>query len=158
MAFAYGDEGMTDKALELMDKTDELECDHIQMDVIRGHILLANDKIREAERYFRKAVSESDAPNQTLMRVIVSVYDNKYVEAAYTLFKKYFLAVGTEGDEGYAYMALCCYDLKKNDEFLSYLKTACERNPQECRLVLSHIFPENMEPKEYYNYIKDRMQ
>ena len=94
LAFAYGDEGMTDKALELMDKTDELECDHIQMDVIRGHILLANDKIREAERYFRKAVSESDAPNQTLMRVIVSVYDNKYVEAAYTLFKKYFLAFG----------------------------------------------------------------
>ncbi|MCR5678693.1 MAG: tetratricopeptide repeat protein [Prevotella sp.] len=158
LAFAYGDEGMTDKALELIDKTDNLDCDHTQMDVIRGHILLANDKIREAERYFRKAVTESDDPNQTLMRVIVSVYDNKYVEAAHTLFKRYFLAVGTVADEGYAYMALCCYDLKKYDEFLSYLKTACERNPQECRMVLSQIFPEDVEPKDYYNYIKDKLK
>ncbi len=60
-------------------------------------------------------------------------------------------------DDGYAYMALTCYDLKRYDEFLDYLKTACERNPRECQIALAHLFPDDVEPKDYYNYIKERM-
>jgi hypothetical protein len=49
-------------------------------------------------------------------------------------------------------MALCCNDLKKDDEFLYYLKKACECNPEEAKAVLGEFFPEDMAPKDYYDY------
>ena len=51
-------------------------------------------------------------------------------------------------------MALCCYDLKRYDEFLEYLQKALKLNPQEARLVLSHLFPDGMKPEEYYEHMK----
>jgi hypothetical protein len=87
----------------------------------------------------------------------VSLYDNKYVDGAYQMFKKYFVIAPADNTEGYAYMALCCYDLKKNKEFLQYLKTACEVNPKECKLVLRHLFPEDVAPEDYYQYIGKKM-
>ena len=59
--------------------------------------------------------------------------------------------------DGYAYMALCCYEMKLYTEFLDYLKKACERNPKECKLVLSHIFPNEIEPKNYYAFLQGKM-
>lgn len=158
LAFANSELGNYDKALEWIDRTEQLDCDHIQALVIKGHVMLTAGKIRQAEACFRKAVIESDNPNLTLLRIIVSLYDNKYVEASYALFKKYFRVVPEGHTDGYAYMALCCYDLKKYDEFLYYLKQACKLNPKECKLVLAHLFPDNVEPQDYYNYIKERMK
>jgi hypothetical protein len=55
-------------------------------------------------------------------------------------------------------MALCCYDMKRYDEFLTYLKRACEVNPRECRNALCHLFPEHIRPEDYYEYIKDKIK
>lgn len=158
LAFAYSEQGECDKAMELLNRTDVLDCDHTQLQVIKGHVLLADGRVEKAEECYRKAIIHSDQPNQTLLRVIVSIYDNHYLETAYKLFNKYFSIVGTRVEEGYAYMALCCYDLKRNEEFLNYLKIACERNPKECRQVLGHLFPEDMEPEEYYSYIINKLK
>ena len=167
-SFAYGELGDIDQALACLDKTDTLDCDHIGIMVIKGHVLLSAGRVEEAEQMFRNAIRESEheiddeKPGwnsaRTLMRVIVSLYDNKYVEAAYKMFRKFFDMVDRDFDEGYAYMALCCFDLEKYDEFLKYLKKACQRNPKECRLVLSQLFPEDMEPEHYYDYIKGKMK
>jgi tetratricopeptide (TPR) repeat protein len=73
------------------------------------------------------------------------------------MFVKFFSYVGDDWNEGYSYMALCCYDLKRYDEFLGFLKKACKLNPQEARLVLSHLFPEDMKPDEYYEYMKSKI-
>ena len=157
LAFAYSEKSDEKKALEMLDMADEYDSDKVQTLVVRGHILLSAGDVKKAQHYFRQAVVKSDEPNMTLLRIIVSVYDNHYLDAAYHLLQKYFRMVGPDCRDGYAYMALCCYDLKHYDEFLSYLKMACERNPQECRTALEHIFPEDVDPKDYYNYIKDRM-
>lgn len=158
LAFAYSEQGECDKAVELIERTNAFDCDHDQLQVVKGHVLLAAGRTEEAEKCYRQAIINSDQPNQTLLRVIVSIYDNHYLETAYKLFKKYFNIVGENTEDGYAYMALCCYDLKRSDEFLYYLKIACERNPKECRQVMSHLFPDDMEPQEYYNYIKKQMR
>ena len=157
MAFAYSEEGDTEEALSMLDLADSHDADEIQTQVVRGHIMLATGQLRRAQHYFRQAVAASENPNQTLLRIIVSIYDNHYLEAAYNLFKKYFKVLPANCDDGYAYMALTCYDLKRYDEFLDYLKTACERNPRECQIALAHLFPDDVEPKDYYNYIKERM-
>ena len=92
------------------------------------------------------------------MRIIVSFYDNRYLDAAYALFQKYFRVVPEDQKDGFAYMALCCYELGRHAEFLKYLKKACHVNPKECRLVLSQLFPEDIEPKDYYGYISEKMK
>ena len=158
LAFAYSEKNDEKKALEMLDMADEYDSDKVQTLVVRGHILLSAGKVKEAQHFFRQAVVMSDDPNQTLLRIIVSVYDNHYLDGAYNLFKKYFRMVGDDYTHGYAYMALCCYDLKRFDEFLSYLKIACEHNPQECKTALGHIFPEDLQPEEYYTYIGNKMQ
>ena len=163
LAFALSEQKEFDKAIEMLNKTDDADCDHIHIHVIKGHVLLAAERLEEAEKMFHQAISMSDDPRQTLLRVIVSFYDNKYLLAAYKLFKNYFAYYGNNHEgtpltEGYAYMALCCYDLQYHDEFLENLKKACEINPEECQQVLSHLFPKEMKPEEYYNYIKDKLQ
>ena len=65
--------------------------------------------------------------------------------------------VGPDYDEGYAYMALCCWDLNKPKEFMKYLEEAVRRNPQEAGIVLSSLFPEGMEPKDYTQFMKDKL-
>ena len=158
LSFAYSEKGETDLALEYLDKTKTLDCDHVGILVIKGHTLLAAGRVQEAEKQFREAIVASEDPNQTLLRVIVSLYDSRYLDAAYLMFKKYFKMVPADHNDGYAYMALCCYDRKNYDEFLHYLKTACQRNPKECRLVLGHLFPSDMNPEDYYDYIKKQMK
>ena len=86
---------------------------------------------------------------------------NKYVEAAYTMFKKFFSVVNEldpDFNRGHAYMALCCYDLGKNDEFLEYLQKSVEMNPHEAKLVLGFLFPQGMEPSEYAKYMETRIK
>lgn len=157
-AFTYSELKQPDVALSYIDKTDTLDCDHIDMQVIKGHILLANDRIDKAELMFKKAIFDSGNAPRTLLRIIVSLYDNHYVNATYKMFHKFFKYVGNEWNEGYSYMALCCWDMKRFPEFLNYLKMACEKNPSEARLVLARLFPEDMKPEKYYDYMLERLK
>ena len=158
LAFVYNELKMPETALYYIDKTETQPCDHNDMMVIRGHILLNNGRVEEAQETFKEALKASGFASQTLMRIIVSVYDNHYVESAYKMFLKYFKIIDDDCTEGYAYMALCCHDLLRFDEYLSYLKEACQRNPQEAKLVLSHLFPEGLKPEEYYEYAKNNQK
>lgn len=158
LAFAYSEDDNTAMAMKMLDQADENGADKVQTLVVRGHIMLDAGDIASAKRHFHDAMAHSDTPSPTLLRIIVSIYDNHYVEEAYKLFRYYFRMISDDCGDGYAYMALCCYDLKHYDEFLHYLKIACVVNQQECQTALAHIFPEGIEPKDYYNYIKERMK
>jgi tetratricopeptide (TPR) repeat protein len=158
LAFAYSEMKMLDTALFYIGQTDTLDCNHSDINVIKGHILLANGCPSEAEQVFRQALEQSDDSMTTLLRIIVSLFDNQYNEAAYNMFHKLFAICPNDWKDGYAYMALCCYNLKRYDEFLTYLKKACEINPHETSTVISHLFPEGMKPQDYYQYIKDKMK
>ena len=126
------------------------------MEVIRGHILLSNNQAKEAEFAFKKALRLSDNAPKTMLRIIVSLYDNQYLHTCYTLFKKFFMTISSDWTDGYSYMALCCLDLKKHDEFLYYLVQAVKRNPKEARTVLGGLFPEGTLPEEYIAYISNQ--
>lgn len=161
LAFAYAENKEPDKALEVMDQAEAMEYDLVQILLIRGHIFLNAEKLDEAKEAFGKAIRMSDSRKQTLLRVIVSFYDNRYVQGAYAFLQRFLTHYDEEEEgkntEGYAYMALCCYELKKYDEFLSYLKKACEVNPAECRIAVGNMFPEDVKPEDYYQYVKDKL-
>ena len=158
LAFAYSELKQPETALYYIDKTENLDCDHIDMEVIRGHILVANKRLREAEIVFKNVILDSGNAPKTMLRVMVSLYDNRYVSASYKLFKKFFNFVDDDWNEGYSYMALCCWDIKHYDEFIDYLKKAVEKNPKEAKMVLGHLFPIGMKVTEYQQFIEESLK
>ena len=94
-----------------------------------------------------------------ILRIIISLYDNRYVKACYKLFKTFYKFIaGNNFEYGYSYMALCCWELGHHEEFLHYLRMAVERNPYEAGLVLSNLFPEDMDIKEYLQYAESHLK
>ena len=158
LGFAYSDLHMPETAIYYLDKTDELDCDHIDMKVVKGHVLLANEQFDEAEKKFREAIIESNSDPKIFLRIIVSAYDNHYVKATYQMLSNYLSSYGDRVVDGYAYMALCCWDLKKYDECIDYLKKAITINPDEARQVLSDLFPPELELKDYKSYLLDKIK
>ena len=159
LGFVYSELHKPDTALYYLDQTDKLEgVDQVDMMVVKGHVLMANNRVDEAEKLFSRAVKESGNSPRVMLRVIVSLYDNRYTEAAFNMFHRYFDFVDNDWNEGYSYMALCCWELREYTEFLKYLKEAVERNPKEARLVLDHLFPEGMEPKDYVGFIMEKLK
>ena len=157
MAFCYSSMRQPDKAIELLDKTEGLPCDHIDMLVVKGHILLENDDVKRAEQTFKQAISESNAAPGVMLRIMVSLYDNRYLAACYRMFKIFFPMLydaNPDFHDGYSYMALCCYDMGKDKEFMKYLKLAVENNPREAKLALGFLFPEDMDTGQYYEYME----
>jgi len=157
IAFGYNELHDPDKALYYLEKTRQLECDHSNIEIIRGHILLSNKRLDEAAEAFRIALTQSENAPRTMLRIIVSLYDNQYTNTSYTFFKRLFSETKENWNEGYSYMALCCRDLGKDKEFIHYLKLAAEKNPKEAKTVLGSMFPEGMEPREYYDYLSNKL-
>ncbi len=153
LAFGYSDLHKPDTALYYLDQTANLDCDHVNIEIIKGHILLSNKRFDEAQEMFKNALNISKGSPKTFFRIIVSLYDNQYVSTAYIMLKHFLQPMPEDWNDGYSYMALCCLDLGKEEEFLQYLKKAVEKNPQEAKLVLKDIFPEGTEPKDYYQYM-----
>jgi tetratricopeptide (TPR) repeat protein len=158
MAFVYCELKMPETAIYYINKTKYLDCNHNDMEVIRGHILLANNRLDEAGEAFEHALSNSGNAPKTMLRIIVSLYDNQHLNDTYRLFKKYFDYVGDDWNEGYSYMALCCKDLHKAEEFLHYLELATEKNPKEAKFVLGHLFPKDLPVNEYMDYIRNKIK
>lgn len=161
LAFCYSSMKQPSKALEMIDVAMELPGDTTDLLVIRGHILLENGMLEEAEETFKKAIRQSDNSPSVLLRIIVSLYDNRYVSSSYEMFKKFFDVVkeyAPDFNKGHAYMALCCYDLGKSDEFMEYLQKSVEMNPREAKIVLGFLFPQGMEPSEYVKYMEARIK
>ena len=160
LAFCYGSKKELTKALEMIDAAIKLSSDTTDLLVIRGHILLACDRADEAEKSFKKALRKSDNAPAIMLRIIVSLYDNRYVNSSYEMFKDFFEVVRElepDFNKGDAYMALCCWDLRKKDEFMEYLQKSVERNPREAKLVLGFLFPPSVEPSEYVTYMEQQL-
>jgi len=152
LAFAYSELHKPETALYYIDQTIDLDCDHVNMEIIRGHVLLADDKVEEAQEIFKRALTMTKDTSKTFFRIIVSLYDNQYIWASYHMLKGFLQKTSKEWKDGFSYMALCCMDLGKTEEFLKYMKMATDRNPKEAKQVLGHLFPEGTDPKDYTQY------
>ncbi|MGN0068274.1 MAG: tetratricopeptide repeat protein [Prevotella sp.] len=143
-----------DKALYYVDKAYELaESEKNELLILKGYLLLEHDLTKEAYSCFLKAMAASRNSASIVLRIAVCFYDCGHLKTAYRIFKYLLHTDKRENeDEGYAYMAACCKMMEKQDEYLEYLKTACERNPHEARMVFSDSFPPGIDPIDYYDY------
>jgi len=160
LAFCYSALKQPNKALEMIDKTEDLTDDHNNFLVIKGHIMMENGLVEGAEKVWKKALIDSNFSSTTLLRIIVSLYDNHYLKPAYNMLKKYCDSSSEDVDfpsEGYSYMALFCHDLGYKEEFLKYLSIAVEKDPQQARTILGPLFPPNTDVNDYYNYMTHQL-
>lgn len=152
LAFTLSRLGYLDSALAYVDKTDRIDCDHNEMMVLRGHLLLEHGRLAEAQACFANAVSESGSSPHIFLRIAISVFDNGYTQLAYRMLSILKRSTGNKLTEGYSYLAACCKELGKREEYLENLKKACQMSPAEARNVLGDYFPEHLGPEEYYDY------
>jgi len=122
--------------------------------VFKGHFALQRNDIDEGVNCFREAARLAGDDKSTLLRMAVSILDNGYNVTAFLFLKTLLIPEDEDCDFGYAYLALCAYDLDRKDDFIEYTEIAVRRNPSEAQLVLSEIFPEGMDVADYVNYLK----
>lgn len=154
LAFTLSRLGFLDAALSYVDKTDQLDCDHNEMMVLRGHLLLEHGQLAEAQTCFGYAVKESGGSPHIFLRIAISVFDNGYLQLAYKMLSILKKSSGNKLQEGYSYLAACCKELGKQNEYMENLRLACHHSPAEARNVLGDYFPEELPPEEYYDYEK----
>ncbi len=152
LAFCFCKAGNTDDALAYIDKTQTVPCNHNEMLVVKGYVLLSGNRIEEATQCFSKAMTQSGGANTVMMRIAMALYDNNYIDMAYNLLGELMEKNDHQLNYGYAYLAVCAHDLGKREEYLRYLKTAVERDPMEAKTILGPLFPDDMEPEDFYQY------
>jgi len=151
-AFALCRLGRMKECLAVLDKASLLDCDQNEMLVYKGSLLLGCGYHEEAKKYFIRAIKDSGYSPKVFMDIATIVYESGDIEVAYKMFKALFSS-HVNWTDGYAYLAACCYDLGKQHEFLENLEKAVEYSPKEAKLLLGKLFPDGMEPKDYYNYM-----
>ncbi len=156
LAFAYSQQGKIAEAMEAIDKMERLPESNVdEITVLRGHVYLENQHPDEAQDFFRQAVEHSIYSPIILLRVAISLYDNNYIQVAYNILTGLTPSDFQKIPQAYAYLSICAYDLGLHQEYLNYLKTAAEKAPSETASILGFLFPEGMEPSDYYSYAKN---
>ncbi|MFZ1236466.1 MAG: tetratricopeptide repeat protein [Prevotella sp.] len=157
IAFTLSRLGHLDQALDYVLKKGQLPNDNMcDTLLLKGHILLENDQLEQAETSFQEAVRQSNNSPDTFLQIAISVYDCGYLEQAYKLFKAFFSSCDEKNIDGYSYMAICCKELGKSDEYLENAKKACNLNPIEAKMVMGSLFPPDLNPDNYYEYLKEQ--
>lgn len=140
LAFTLSRLGKFEEAINYVDKTKDLDCDHDEMNVLKGHILLENDHMEEANVCFNKAIEHSKSAPYIILRIAISLYDNNIIPLAYRLLRNmYDNNKDTTFYEGYPYLAKCCHDLGYMKEFEKYKKLALKLAPQQAGLILGNL-------------------
>jgi|LAHS01.1.fsa_nt_gb tetratricopeptide (TPR) repeat protein len=146
-----------DKALEYVDKAErEPNSNQEELMVLRGHLYAEHGKQKEAAKWFSKAVRHSHEDPVIMYKIAISLFESGYLKATYRILKLIFETVGDDWDTGWSYYAVCCKELNLTEEFMKAVKRAIEVNPQEAKAVLGDMFPDDLQPKDYYKYLKNK--
>lgn len=123
--------------------------DTSSVDITIGHILLSMEDDEKAKEYFEHGYMISEDKPTTMIHIAISTFENGYTSYAYDILKTIIGNCEEKWKLGYGYLARCCYELMKEEEFKKYLAIAVERNPEESTDLLGDLFPEGTEPKDY---------
>lgn len=156
LAYSLTALGKHEDAMEYIEKISQLDdCDPYETDVLKGNVHLQKGETAEAMKCFQHAVTTSNGSPRVILRIGICIYDNGYYSLAYDVFHLLLDDASDEWKDGWSYLALCCMLLSRKDEFVYAVRKACQQNPVEAKMVLGEIFPENLSPDDYVNYLKE---
>jgi len=144
--------GKKKEALRVLDEANDMRR-NIGLEsnlVLRGFVYLSFGDLKEASDSFRKAVIFAENYTETIVTIASMVVDCGYYNIAYSLFRTVLLSSGdNEIKAGWGYYARCCYELDKPQEYQMALKQAIENCPDEAKSILSDLYPEGTDVKDY---------
>lgn len=154
LSFSYSKVGKYQKALSYLDEAYDYEPGSFDYEVLRGHVFLENGFVQEAMECFQKAKEESTDRERAYFLIAVSLFENKLYADALEFFYELldFCSAQTETNCT-PYIAYCFYYAKDEVQYLKYLERSCATNPEGTKIVLGSLFPEALDPKEYYAYV-----
>ena len=156
LAYSLTALGKHEDAMKYIEKISQLDdCDPYETDVLKGNVHLQKGETAEAMKCFQHAVTASNGSPRVILRIGICIYDNGYYSLAYDVFHLLLDDASDEWKDGWSYLALCCMLLSRKDEFVYAVRKACQQNPVEAKMVLGEIFPENLSPDDYVNYLKE---
>ncbi|MBR1401519.1 MAG: tetratricopeptide repeat protein [Prevotella sp.] len=150
IAFAKDKTGDLEGALASLDKAAQLNGNHAELLVLKGQFYLEHNQTEEAQLCFNNAIRESNSAPDIFYRIAVAAYEAGYVHMAGEMLD--ILYKNTNWNKGYSYMAVCQFLGNNMNRFYEYLQKAVEQDAREAKLILGYMFPEGMDPSEYYQY------
>jgi len=146
------------EALAKVAEAEKEGLEDLESEVFRGYVYLTCENTKEANAAFKRAFKKSKDVMRTTMLVIMALQDNGYYDVAYQLCKDFL--DNDDGtyyyDQATAYMAFICFQIKKNDEALTYFQKAIKRAPQLMVLLMSTIAPADLAMEEYAKFLKNK--
>ncbi len=145
----------TEKAFEYIDKIKGINPDY-DTDLHKGHILMQNEREDEALECYDTFIRSHEDPSEAHFLVGLSLVENKLYERA----REHFLhtldrdaSQDRESQKSYAYLAYCALMQSRYQEFIAFLKIACEKAPEVLEYTVGQFIPEEVEPKDFYRYV-----
>ena len=115
-----------------------------------------NSSQTNSPSYINPFKKENEKPLLS-MHIAVSLFDNGYIEQCYKILKKSLSLYKEPIIDTWPYLALCCIELHRNEEFLYFLKEAVEKAPLQTQQLLKDLFPVGTEVDEYYDYMYNKI-
>lgn len=155
-AWALFRQDRIDEGLKTLDKTKRLPCDHNEMLIFRGSLLIGSDRYREAKDCFLKAARDAGYTSEVFTKIAIVIYDCGFDDIAYRMFRLIY-SHNSGWTKGYAHYAACCYGQKKTEEFVDALEKAIRYSPNLTKEVFKAVFPDDPMPQRYYDYMLKKM-
>lgn len=158
IAYTLSAQGQTSNALAYIDKALAIPTsDKPHIHVLRGYILLEQNRVDDAQDCFAKALQMSGNDPKVYFHIGTSAFDCGYTSVAYDMFHALLETDYNDKQTIMPYLTYCCWLLGYDIEFLERLKSSVENDPVEARRVLGDIFPKHLEPEDYYEYAQSTL-
>lgn len=140
------------EALLMLDNAEKAgHITHNERLITEGYVYLSMHQDEYAKDCFMQAfINTKMAPNARIEVAIAYFECSRYQQT-------YDILVNTLTDEaklsdGYSYLAYSCRMLYRHEEFIKYLKKACDINPREALSVLKELFPDDCQTEDFVAY------
>ena len=149
-----------DKAMKWIDKALEYELDNTFFTIMKGAIYMDTGRNHEAAAYFHQAIENTDDRTLALYLVGNEFFLNKNYLTSNKLLLKVYEEDDWEDDfpvlpAMLAYGYLC---VEEYENYLKFLKEACDKYPEETELIFSILIPENMSLDHFYLSEKNKYE
>lgn len=146
-----------ESAGRLIDKACAIKPDNPDFILLKATVMLSRTQFKDAISLFIKYIEANEdivfATVNVCLRLML--FDQDAVAAEMITTVEDFAEEHPELNVSslYPYKAMACLKCGQTDDFMDYLKRSQQQCPDILRKVMGHLFPDNMPPRDYYDYV-----
>ena len=158
LAISYSKMHLLPKAIELLERAKELEPPKQDMFILEAYMYLENNKKRSARKCFKKAIKISEEPDTTTFLIYLSLLEYSEYDQVNKLLDEQIKDVEQcEKKKAYISQALYAKLADKHEEYLNFLKLACENDSENHPITIDKALSK-MNPDDFYLYAINKLR